>query len=79
MGHRYLLLRTVLPSSKNYTVKLRRILRIMSARAATHAGTWYSSRPDILSNELDGWLSQVPDSIDGQNLPIPGARIIIAP
>jgi len=51
----------------------------MSARAATHAGTWYSSRPDILSNELDGWLSQVPDSIDGQNLPIPGARIIIAP
>ncbi|KFY09145.1 hypothetical protein V492_05581 [Pseudogymnoascus sp. VKM F-4246] len=52
----------------------------MSTRAASHAGSWYSSAPATLSNELDGWLAQVPDSIDGRNkLPVPGARVIIAP
>ncbi|KFZ10439.1 hypothetical protein V501_05197 [Pseudogymnoascus sp. VKM F-4519 (FW-2642)] len=51
----------------------------MSTRAASHAGSWYSSAPATLSSELDGWLAQVPDSIDGNKLPVPGARVIIAP
>ncbi|KAH6724740.1 MEMO1 family [Leptodontidium sp. MPI-SDFR-AT-0119] len=51
----------------------------MTTRAASHAGSWYSSRGTTLSNELDQWLAQVPDSIDGTQLPVPGARIIIAP
>lgn len=51
----------------------------MSTRAASHAGSWYSSAPAKLSSELDGWLAQVPDSIDGSKLPVPGARVIIAP
>jgi hypothetical protein len=51
----------------------------MTTRAASHAGSWYSSRASTLSNELDEWLAQVPASIDGKELPVSGARIIIAP
>ncbi|EKD17169.1 uncharacterized protein L3040_005391 [Drepanopeziza brunnea f. sp. 'multigermtubi'] len=51
----------------------------MSTRSASHAGSWYSSGKDKLSNELDQWLAQVPDSIDGTQLPVAGARVIIAP
>jgi hypothetical protein len=51
----------------------------MTTREASHAGSWYSSRPSTLSSELDEWLAQVPASIKGKELPIPGARIIIAP
>ena len=51
----------------------------MTTRVASHAGSWYSSRASTLTSELDSWLSQVPSSIDGTELPIPGARIIIAP
>ncbi|KAI9743661.1 MAG: hypothetical protein M1818_002977 [Claussenomyces sp. TS43310] len=51
----------------------------MSTRAASHAGSWYTSRPSALSAELDGWLAQVPDIIEGKSVPIEGARVIIAP
>ncbi|CZS97807.1 hypothetical protein WAI453_008842 [Rhynchosporium graminicola] len=51
----------------------------MTTRSASHAGSWYSSRSSTLSNELEQWLAQVPDTIDGTQLPVPGARIIIAP
>ncbi|KAK3322061.1 MEMO1 family [Apodospora peruviana] len=48
-------------------------------REASHAGSWYEFRPAKLSSELDKYLSQVPDTINGKSLPIPGARAIIAP
>jgi hypothetical protein len=51
----------------------------MATRVASHAGSWYSSRASTLSSELDEWLAQVPTSIDGKELPVPGARVIIAP
>ncbi|KAK2749886.1 hypothetical protein FQN57_005302 [Myotisia sp. PD_48] len=52
----------------------------MSVRQPTHAGTWYSDDGDILRGQLDHWLDQVPDHIEGLGtLPIQGSRIIIAP
>lgn len=52
----------------------------MSAREASHAGSWYSDDEETLTRQLDHWLSRVPDEIEGVgNLPVPGARIIIAP
>lgn len=48
-------------------------------REATHAGSWYEASPDILSRQLDDFLSKVPTSIDGKELPISKARVIIAP
>ncbi|KAG9244667.1 MEMO1 family [Calycina marina] len=51
----------------------------MTTRSASHAGSWYSSRPSKLSSELAEWLAEVPKSIDGKDLPVPGARVIIAP
>ena len=51
----------------------------MSIRAAKHAGSWYEEDPRTLSEQLDGWLSKVPDNVKGDDLPIPGARVIIAP
>ncbi|THW29342.1 UPF0103-domain-containing protein [Aureobasidium pullulans] len=61
----------------------------MSTREASHAGSWYSSSKSQLSSQLDGWLSKVdlPVKPIGQvssqeslsTLPVPGARVIIAP
>ncbi|KAK2742513.1 hypothetical protein FQN55_007799 [Onygenales sp. PD_40] len=52
----------------------------MVARKATHAGSWYSDHGPTLSQQLDEWLAQVPDEIEGIGaLPVPGARVIIAP
>lgn len=58
-------------------------------REASHAGSWYSASKSQLSSQLDGWLSAVdgPVSCIGpqsngqqlQELPVPGARMIIAP
>jgi hypothetical protein len=59
--------------------KLNITYKKMTTREASHAGSWYSSRPSTLSSGLDEWLAQVPASIEGKELPIPGARIIIAP
>ncbi|KAF7915063.1 uncharacterized protein EAE98_011386 [Botrytis deweyae] len=50
-----------------------------STREASHAGSWYTSNPSKLSSELDNWLSQVPSTISDTKLPVPGARVIIAP
>ncbi|PWY91191.1 UPF0103-domain-containing protein [Aspergillus heteromorphus CBS 117.55] len=52
----------------------------MPSREASHAGSWYSDSQHTLTRQLDQWLAQVPDEIDGiGSLPVPGARIIIAP
>ncbi|PHH83293.1 hypothetical protein CDD82_2473 [Ophiocordyceps australis] len=51
----------------------------MATRPATKAGAWYTGSPDALAKELDGFLAAVPDTIDASSLPIPGARVIIAP
>ena len=66
----------------------------MTTRLASHAGSWYSAAPKELSTELNEWLEEVGTSVkeidvgigDNTNqglewdiLPIPGARVIIAP
>jgi predicted class III extradiol MEMO1 family dioxygenase len=52
----------------------------MGTRAASHSGSWYSDDRCALTDQLDQWLAQVPDTIEGLgSLPVPGARIIIAP
>lgn len=52
----------------------------MVKREASHAGSWYSDDKQKLSQQLDGWLSKVPESIDGiGQIPSAGARVIIAP
>ncbi|KAM6537341.1 hypothetical protein FALCPG4_003267 [Fusarium falciforme] len=48
-------------------------------RPAKKAGTWYLKDADALRGELEGYLAAVPESIDGAHVPIPGARIVIAP
>jgi hypothetical protein len=58
-------------------------------RDASHAGSWYSSSKSQLNSQLEGWLSAVDPPVscigpksDGeqqQKLPVPGARMIIAP
>ncbi|KAI9708828.1 MAG: hypothetical protein M1820_003783 [Bogoriella megaspora] len=57
-------------------------------RKASHAGSWYTANRQQLSNQLDGWLAQVPDDIEcigpqhqgtGIEIPPTGARAIIAP
>ncbi|KAG6013476.1 hypothetical protein E4U43_007278 [Claviceps pusilla] len=51
----------------------------MATRQAGKAGSWYVASPDELGIELQDYLSDVPDTIDGSSLPIKGARIVIAP
>lgn len=52
----------------------------MASRQASHAGSWYSDNSRTLTGQLDGWLAQVPDTLDNVgSLPVSGARIIIAP
>ena len=58
-------------------------------RQPTHAGSWYDSSKARLDSELQGWLDAVesPVTCIGPHsasetvhaLPVPGARIIIAP
>jgi len=58
-------------------------------REATHADSWYSASQSQLNNQLDGWLAAVKTPVkcigprtEGQStaeLPVPGARVIIAP
>lgn len=40
---------------------------------------WYELAPFQLRWEFDEYLEEVPAAIDGSELPIPGARAIIAP
>ncbi|RMJ10809.1 hypothetical protein CDV36_009549 [Fusarium kuroshium] len=51
----------------------------MATRPAGKAGSWYEDDPETLKKQLKGFLAAAPDSIDGATLPVPGARIIIAP
>ncbi|TVY81583.1 Protein MEMO1 [Lachnellula suecica] len=51
----------------------------MTSRVASHAGSWYTADPTTLSAELDENLGKVPTSIEGHPVPVPGARVIIAP
>ena len=52
----------------------------MPSREATHAGSWYSGSRVSLTRQLDQWLAQVPDGIEGLgSFPISGARFVIAP
>ncbi|SPO02175.1 related to protein tag-253 [Cephalotrichum gorgonifer] len=48
-------------------------------RPASHAGSWYEDDPTVLSSELEQNLEEVPSSIHDSSLPIPGARVVIAP
>ncbi|KAF5021389.1 hypothetical protein F66182_6578 [Fusarium sp. NRRL 66182] len=49
-------------------------------RPATKAGTgWYEARQALLLKELQSYLAAVPESLNEVALPIPGARVIIAP
>ncbi|KAH6608941.1 hypothetical protein Trco_002287 [Trichoderma cornu-damae] len=48
-------------------------------RPASKAGSWYEGVPKTLAGDIDGYLAKVPATIDDSPLPIPGARIIIAP
>ncbi|KAK2858429.1 hypothetical protein FQN49_004743 [Arthroderma sp. PD_2] len=52
----------------------------MSVRRPSHAGSWYSDNGPMLQNQIDKWMEEVPDTLDGLgSLPVPGARMIIAP
>ncbi|KAL2018756.1 hypothetical protein VTK56DRAFT_462 [Thermocarpiscus australiensis] len=51
----------------------------MGTREASHAGSWYEDDADELSSQLDEFLNRVPETLDDKSLPIPGARVIIAP
>jgi hypothetical protein len=52
----------------------------MPSRQASHSGSWYSDSARTLARQLDGWLAQVPDTMEKVgSLPTPGARVIIAP
>jgi len=51
----------------------------MTTRAPSHAGSWYTANQTILSSDLDKWLAKVAEDSEEEVLPIPGARVIIAP
>jgi predicted class III extradiol MEMO1 family dioxygenase len=51
----------------------------MTSRIASHAGSWYTEDPKALSAELDRFLERVPNTIEAHPIPVPGARVIIAP
>ncbi|OHW96812.1 DUF52 domain-containing protein [Colletotrichum incanum] len=48
-------------------------------RPLSKAGSWYEDDTEALDAQLNGFLADVPDQIDGDGLPVPGARVIIAP
>lgn len=50
-----------------------------NTRRAGKAGSWYTDVVEDLAPQIDGFFAKVPETIDGSSLPIPGARIIIAP
>lgn len=51
----------------------------VDTRPAGKAGSWYEGDLDKLVPQLNGFFAKVPETVDGSSLPIPGARIIIAP
>ena len=71
------------------TLSLRYRLVKMVTRRASHAGSWYTNKGPQLSQQLDGWLADVPSSITpvgtvssqagDVSVPTPNARAIIGP
>ncbi|KAI1815581.1 UPF0103-domain-containing protein [Poronia punctata] len=55
------------------------MMKLNGTREAGKAGSWYEEDAEILSEQLDGFLDNVPATIDGSTPPIPGAKVIIAP
>ncbi|RGP60655.1 hypothetical protein FLONG3_10786 [Fusarium longipes] len=51
----------------------------MAVRPAAKAGTWYNDDAAKLETQLINYMAAVPESFDGVALPVPGARIVIAP
>ncbi|KAK4187811.1 protein MEMO1 [Podospora australis] len=56
-----------------------RLTNVMGTRDASHAGSWYDDDDQVLSKELDEFLSRVPNTLNNSDLPVSGARVIIAP
>lgn len=54
-------------------------MKLKGTREASHAHSWYDGNPNTLSDQLDGFLADVPSSVNGSNLPVSGAKVIIAP
>jgi hypothetical protein len=54
-------------------------MKLSGTRGAGKADSWYEGDPEVLSDQLDGFLSDVPASVNGVTPPIPGAKVIIAP
>ncbi|KAI9797074.1 MAG: hypothetical protein M1833_005679 [Piccolia ochrophora] len=51
-----------------------------STRPATHAGSWYTSSGSSLRSQLSSWVSAVSNPLPNTGpLPVPNARVIIAP
>lgn len=48
-------------------------------REAGKAGSWYTNKVKDLAEQISGFFADVPETVDDFSLPIPGARIIIAP
>ncbi|KAM0188522.1 hypothetical protein ACHAPI_010546 [Fusarium lateritium] len=51
----------------------------MGTRPAAKAGSWYDDDAGKLEAQLMSFLAAVPERVDGVSLPVPGARIVIAP
>ncbi|KAI1638756.1 MEMO1 family [Biscogniauxia mediterranea] len=54
-------------------------MSLTGTREASHAYSWYEGDPDTLSKQLDGFLADVPNSINDSSVPITGAKVVIAP
>ncbi|KAI5862995.1 memo-like protein-domain-containing protein [Durotheca rogersii] len=54
-------------------------MTLKGTREASHAFSWYDGDAASLSSQLDSFLADVPSSIHDSSLPIPGAKIVIAP
>ena len=51
-----------------------------SVREASHSGSWYTDHGPSLTSQLQGWLDDAErDMAELRKVPLPGARIIIAP
>ncbi|PNY28063.1 Protein MEMO1 [Tolypocladium capitatum] len=51
----------------------------MATRPAGKAGSWYPGKLADLEGQLNEYLALVPETINDSPLPVPGARVIIAP
>ncbi|KAI0021147.1 MEMO1 family [Xylariomycetidae sp. FL0641] len=54
-------------------------MTLSGSRDASHAHSWYDGDEHSLSAQLDDFLAKVPNTINDSSLPVPGARVIIAP